>query len=272
MLKLLVSSLLVAGMGCGASDEPPKPLGSHYDDMYIAGVPLDQKQSMIQTQQDWNVARMQNANADTQEKEAESQLHQAHNDVKAAQLGVDSASSNKKLADQSADMNRINAATKDLNTAHDLQKAAEARVHYLEAYVRYLRRYERWTQENMYFREAQFENSKAQIGQKNNIAPKGVVYASFGKQMDERQHRTESAKSNYEELLNDAKKQRDGWIKVQTMADTENGHPGTYWDPLAVKQAGPPPSAPPPALPPPPPGTQPQPAPETTPAPAPASE
>jgi len=266
MLKLLVSSLLVASVGCGASDEPPKPLGSHYDDMYIAGVPLDQKQSMIQTQQDWNVARMQNANAGTQEQEAESQLHQAHNDVKAAQLGVDSAASNKKLADQSADMNRINAATKDLNTARDLQKAAEARVHYLESYVRYLRRYERWTQENMYFREAQFENSKAQIGQKNNIAPKGVVYASFGTQMDDRKHRTESAKSNYEHLLDDAKKSRDGWIKIQTSADAENGHPGTYWDPLAVKQAGPPPSAPPPALPPAPAGTPP--APEAAPAPA----
>src|SRR5580693_9006035 len=129
--KLFV--LLVGVAACGASDEPPKPLAAHYDDMYIAGVPLDQKQQMIQTQQDWNVARMQNANADAQEKDAESQLHQAHNDQKAAQLGVDSASSNKKSADASNDMNRINQATKDLHTAQDLANASAARVRYVEA-------------------------------------------------------------------------------------------------------------------------------------------
>jgi len=235
LLKLLLSSSLVFAMACGASDEPPKPLGSHYDDMYIASVPLDQKQSMIQTQQDWNVARMQNANADSQEKEAESQLHQAHNDAKAAQLGVDSASSNKKSADLSNDMNRVNQATKDLNTARDLAKAADARVRYLEAYVRYVRRYVRWSQENMYFREAQFENTKAQVGQHNNIAPKGVVYDSFPKQMEDREHRTNAAKSNYEGMRSGTESARVNWLKLQTQADSENGHPGTYWDPLAPK-------------------------------------
>jgi hypothetical protein len=237
MLKLLVSSLLVAAMGCGASDEPPKPLGAHYDDMYIASVPLDQKQQMIQSQQDWNVARMQNANADAQEKDAESQLHQAHNDQKAAQLGVDSASSNKKSADASNDMNRINQATKDLHTAQDLANASAARVRYIEAYVRYLRRYERWTLENMYFRESQYENTKAQIGQHNNIAPKGVTYDSFPKQMEDREHRTSGAKGKYEDLMKAAQNERDNWIKVQTAADAENGHPGTYWDPLAPKSS-----------------------------------
>ena len=34
----------------------------------------------------------------------------------------------------------------------------------------------RYAQENMYWREAQFEVAKAQIGQENNIAPKGVTY------------------------------------------------------------------------------------------------
>jgi hypothetical protein len=235
MSKLFV--LLVGLAACGASDEPPKPLGAHYDDMYIAGVPLDQKQQMITTQNDWNVARMQNANADAQEKDAESQLHQAHNDQKATQLGVDSATSNKKSADLSNDMNRVNQATKDLNTARDLAKAADARVRYLEAYVRYLRRYERWTQENMYWREAQYENTKAQIGQHNNIAPKGVAYDSFPKQMEDREHRTSGAKGKYEDLHKTAENERDNWLKIQTQADTENGHPGTYWDPLAPKNA-----------------------------------
>jgi hypothetical protein len=262
MLKLIVLLVVsfAAVASCGASDEPPKPLGAHYDDMYIAGVPLDQKQAMIQSQQDWNVARMQNANADSQERDAETQLHQAHNDQKAAQLGIDSAASNKKSADQSADMNRINQATKELTTARDLEKATGARVRYVEAYVRYLRRYVRWTQENMYYREAQYENTKAQIGQHNNIAPKGVTYPSFPKQMEEREHRTATAKGNYEDLMKAARNERDNWLKLQTAADQENGHPGVYWDPLATKSNAPPAASPPP------------PAPAPAPEPAPPSE
>ena len=116
---------------CGSSDKPPGPLGTHFDEMYIAAIPLDQKQNVVQTQQDWNIARMDNANADAQMKELDSQLHQARNDQKASRLAIDSAVSNKKSADASADMNRINQSVKDLNTAQDLGKAADARVNYL---------------------------------------------------------------------------------------------------------------------------------------------
>ena len=40
-------------------------------------------------------------------------------------------------------------------------KAAEARVKYFEAYRAYLKRWHRYTQENMYWREAQYEDAKA---------------------------------------------------------------------------------------------------------------
>lgn len=235
---------VMACVACGSSDKPPGPLDKHFDEMYIAAIPLDQKANVVQTQQNWNVARMENANADAQVKEADSQLHQARNDFSAAKLAVDSANSNKKSADTSADMNRINEATKSLATAKDVQKAAEARVKYIETYRSYLGRYLRYTQENMYFREAEFEAAKAQLAKTNNIAPKGVTYESFPKQQDERRSRTESAKSKAESAKASVTSQRDSWLHVQEQADKENGHAGVYWDPMAPKAPPTAPSAP----------------------------
>jgi hypothetical protein len=220
---------------CGSSDNPPGPLSKHFDEMYIAALPLDQKATVVSSQQNWNVARMENANADAQVKEADSQLHQARNDQKASRLAMDSAASNKKSADTSADMNRINQAAKDQATANDVGKAADARVKYLETYRSYLGRYLRYTQENMYFREAEFEQAKAQLAKTNNIAPKGVTYESFPKQLDERKSRTDSAKSKSESAKASVSSQRDNWLHIQENADKENGHAGVYWDPMAPK-------------------------------------
>ena len=64
---------------------------------------------------------------------------------------------------------------------------------YFEAYRDYLKRYWRYTQENMYWREAQYELAKAQLAKKNNIAPKGVDYDDFPKQ--ERRRASKRAQS-----------------------------------------------------------------------------
>jgi hypothetical protein len=229
-------SVVIAVAGCGgASDTPPGPLPKHFDDMYIAAVPLDQKQPVVQTMNDWSVAKMEQANAQTKLDEATTQLTIARNDQKAAALGVDSAVSSKKAAEQSADTNRVNQAQKDLHTAEDLKKAAEARVKYLEVYREYIKRYFRYTQENMYWREAQYEGAKAQIAKQNNIAPKGVTYESFPKQLDERQKRTQSSKERAEGDKQKAMSARENWLKVQKTADTEAGRETSVWDPMGAK-------------------------------------
>jgi hypothetical protein len=88
--QLVVCSLFVIGCG-GASDEPPKPLSKHIDDMHIARIPLDQKGTVVETQNQWSVAKMENANAEAMVQEADGQVHQAENDYKASKLAVDSA-------------------------------------------------------------------------------------------------------------------------------------------------------------------------------------
>jgi hypothetical protein len=202
--------------------------------MYIARIPLEQKQSVVQTNNDYSVAKMEAATAEAQFQESDAQLHQAINDSKAAKLQVDSAVSAKKMADQSADQNRINQAVKDLNTAEDLEKAAQARVKYLQDYRNYLKVYWRYTQENQYWREAQFEAAKGQIAKQNNIAPKGVNYDDFPKQVEARGKRTDAAKQKAQKSKEHVMATRDNWLKIQHTADTEAGKQSSLWDPMAT--------------------------------------
>src|ERR1043166_9018206 len=130
--KILVIAVLAAA--CGGSDSPPGPLAKHFDDMYIATVPPAQKPSVVQTQQDWSVARMENAKAEADLNESATQLSIAQNDQKRAQLAVDSAVSAKKAAEAAADTNRLNQAAKDMHTAEDIARAADERVKYITAY------------------------------------------------------------------------------------------------------------------------------------------
>src|SRR5262249_3042614 len=120
---------------------------------------------------------------------------------------------------------------------------------------------------NMYWQEAKFEQAKATLAKANNIAPKGVVYDKFPKQLEERQKRTQSSKERAEGDKQKVVTQRENWVKVQELADKENGHASVFWDPMAPKASPtPPPVAPPPTSPPPN-----APTPNGTPAAAPAS-
>ena len=231
-----VCVMLVVACG-GPSDSPPGPLSHHFDDMYIASMPLDQRKAQVDTRNDWEVARLENNKAEVDLTEIQTQLQVANNDKKAAHLAVDSAMSQKKSAEASADLNRINNAQKDLHAAEQTEKACDARVHYLQAYQAYMKRYQRYTAENMYWREAQFEQAKANLAKSNNIAPKGNDYNWFPKQVDERQKRTQHAKEVAENEKARAAAARQSWVELQTSVDKETGKTSQAWDPMAPKNA-----------------------------------
>jgi len=236
--KILVSAVLAAVVNlgaCGGGDAPPGPLAKHFDDMYIATVPPAQKPAVVQTQNDWSVARMENAKAEADFNESATQLSIAQNDQKAAHLGVDSAVASKKAAESSADTGRLNQATKDLHTAEDLAKAADARVRYIVAYRAYLQVVMRHAQENMYWREAQYEVAKSQVGQGNHIAPKGVEYDAFPKQEQDRRKRAESARGRLDTEKGRVQTARENWMKAQETADREYGRPANFPDPMAAR-------------------------------------
>jgi hypothetical protein len=237
LLTLVFASSFVFGCGGGA-EEPPKPLSRHFDEMYIAAIPVDQQKASFDAQHEWTVSRAEDAKANADLNEANMQLGIARNDAKAAHLAVDNAISAKKAASQSADMNRENQAQKDLHAAEDNEKAAKARVAYLEAYVRYMRGYTVYTLANMYAHEAQFEATKAQIAKEHNIAPKNVSYEWFPKQKDERGQRLAREKQRSEKGKATTLQARQNWLQLQKTADTESGHTSTAWDPMLNKPEG----------------------------------
>ena len=230
----LVCIIALASCG-GPSDTPPGPLSRHFDDMYIAAIPLDQKQSVVQTQNDWSIAKMEQAKAEADLNETATQLTIAKNERQQAHLQLSSAMSQKTAAEASADLNRINNAQKDEHAAEDTEKAATARVKYLEAYRQYMARYLRYTQENTYWREAQYESAKAKLAQGNNIAPKNVNYADFPSQLDQRSKRTQSAKEKAEREKAHVAEVRNAWTSAQHQADVETGRTSSLWDPMAPK-------------------------------------
>ncbi len=236
--KFLFAATLALGACGGSSDSPPGPLAKHFDDMYIAQIPLDQKTAIVQTQNDWSLAKMQNAKAEADYNDSATTISVARNDLKASRLGVDSAISQKKSAQASNDNNRINQATKDEQVAEHLAKAAEARVKFLEAYRDYLKVVWREAQELMYWREAQYELAKSSLAKKSNIAPKGVSYDWYTQQEQERGKRATTWKGKLGDKMKATQASHDNWLKLQKTADTENGHPSALPDPMAPANAG----------------------------------
>jgi hypothetical protein len=230
--KILLIGVFVGACGGGSEDSRPGPLKAHYDDMHIARVPLDQRQAETTGRNDWSVAKMENAKAEGDYNAINSQLTIVKNDREKAKLGVSSALSQKKTAEQSNDQNQINTATKELHSAELAVKAADARIRYYESYRAYLKVLWRFTEENMFWREAQYELAKAQIGQKNNIAPKGITYDSFPKQEGDRSKRAAASKAKVDAQKAKASSAREDWLKAQQTADQASGKPSSFPDPM----------------------------------------
>lgn len=228
-----IGVVVLLASACGGGGSSPKPLQHKFDEMHIAQFSLEQKASIVKAQNDWQVARMENAQAEAQLGEVENQLSVVKNEQKAAKLVVDSAVSNKKAAEKSADTNRINATTQELRTAELLLRAAEARTKYFEAYRAYAKAQAVYTAENMYWREAQFEIAKSQLAQQNNIAPKGVQYDWYPKQEAERAKRTSAARDKTESARGKAQSAREAWLKAQQQGDQASGKPTSLPDPMA---------------------------------------
>lgn len=239
VIAVLATAAGMLGSACGSSDAPPGPLARHFDDMYIASVPPGEKPSVVQSQQDWSVARMDNAKAEADLNESATQLSIAQNDQKRARLAVDSAVSAKKAAEASADTNRVNQATRELHTAEDIARAADQRVRYIEAYRAYLQVAVRHAQETMYWREAQYEVAKAKVGQSNHISPKGFEFDAFPRQEQERSKRAQSAKDRLDSEKQRVMAARESWMKAQEVADREDGRPGNFPDPMAARSGTP---------------------------------
>lgn len=228
---VLVLFLFALVPACGGSSESrPGPLAYHLDEMYIARIPLEEKQAILQAQNDHAAAKMARANAEAMYNESATDLEVARNERSQAELDEKSAESRKKAADESGDMNRINSASREVRVAKLSRQAADKKVAYMEARRAYLKQNLLQVEDAMYAQEARYELSKARLAQSKNIRPKGFDMANYETQSQERSRyaqrtaaelkrekdRAEALRREWQALVKEAERARSGSSSANT--------------------------------------------------------
>jgi hypothetical protein len=217
----------------GSSDGPPKPLGRHFDDTFLAQLPLDQRREEIEAKQRYDIAVLESQKATADFNAAKTQVEVAKNEQSSAKNDQKSAELRHKEAEASADMNRVKTADTELRGAKAAFSAAENRYLYLKAYQEWLKALMRYTEHNMYWRESQYELAQAKLAQSNNIQPKGFKVDDYIKQESERSKKTADAKQKSEREKGGATDARGRWLTFQKEADKLLGRQSEYPDPMA---------------------------------------
>jgi hypothetical protein len=232
-LVAVVVVSLFASAGCGgASDGPPRPLGRHFDDVFLAQLPIDQRSEELAAKQAYDRAVMEKQKAEADYNESRVQLDVAKNERDAARLDEKSAKSRNDAAQASADMNRMKEGEKEMKTARSAREAAEKRYDYLNAYRNWLKRLMRFTEHNAYWREAQYELAQAKLAKANNIQPKGFNFDDYSKQEADRNRKVSDAKTKAEREKSTALEARTKWLAIQREADKLIGKTSEFPDPM----------------------------------------
>jgi len=230
------AALLVIGCGGGGGEARGKPLKVRYDDALLVQIASEQRIAADAARATWQKAVDENRKAEADYSEVDGQMGIVKNDKKSAEIKLDSAKTMKKAAEKSNDANKMNASQNDMRIAEQGKKAAEARVKYYETYRNFLKKHKRFTEEQMYWREAQYELAKSQVGQANALRPPKVNYAEFGPQEAERAKRAEKARDSAQSEKGRAASAREEWMKRQIEADQAAGAKSTYPDPMLAQQ------------------------------------
>ncbi len=235
VIKVTAAALFLVACG-GPSDPPPGPLAKHFQDTFLASLPLDQRQDEIAAKSAYDVAVLEQAKAEADFNDARTRLDVAKNDKDAAALDEKSAKTRQDAANTSADMNRVKEADKEMKGVGLAKQAADQRYEYMTAYRAWLKRLVRFTQENTYWKEAQYELAQARLAQKNNIMPAGFVFDDYVKQEAARAKRTADARDKADKDKQAAMTARTKWIALQAESDKTLGRKSEFPDPLAPNQ------------------------------------
>lgn len=237
MRTTLASSIfvLLLAAGCGGGESGPRPLSTHFTDSYIAQIAVDEQGDIVAAETAHGVAKREQAKAEADEREAKVTLNVAKNEAKSAKLDEASAKSRVDAARTSADQNRIAQAEKEMQYAQLARNAADERVKYYQAYQDWLRALVRFTAENTYWRESQYELAKARLAQKHSIAPPGFNYDAYVQQETQRNKKSETYRGRADDAKNRAVAARQRWLAIQGEADKVIGKKSEFPDPLSPR-------------------------------------
>ena len=241
---LTIAAACVALSACGGPSRPG-PLKHHFDDMYLAKVPIDSKRSVLDAQQDWSIAKMELAKARQDYETAGLDVKVAQNDAKKAKLEAGTLKERKKIAEKAGDLTEINKTTLLLLSADLSFKAGQKKVTYMKAHRSYLRVAIDYAEDIMNLEEADYEMSKARMAQRHNIQPRGFVFANFQKQSERRARQVQTTKVRLEKARAKEEKYKKEWKAFEQQARAaERGANDSPPPPAALPPASPPPLQP----------------------------
>lgn len=205
----IIGVILAICTACGSGR--PGKLKYQFDDMYIARVPVQQKQIVLDTQQSWSSARLEWHEATQIYNGSATQVKVARNEAKKAKLEENSVKAMQKGAEKTGDLTQMNEATLKLRAAKLAHKAAKRKVAYEIAWRKYLAVQVDYTEDLMHAEEARYEQSKARMAQKNNIQPKGFNPANFQKQFENRSRYAQRTKARMDKSRAKAERVKKEW-------------------------------------------------------------
>lgn len=189
----LVAALLAAGCSSG-----PK---YKIDDSVFAQIPVQEKQGMMMAEQEKSIAKQEYQKSEADLKQVERELDIAENEYKMSKLGVENAESSKKLAEQTGDVNRKNAAERDLRVSEMGKKAGQAKVDWLEKKRKWIKREREAAEAHQKSADAKFELEKARLAVQKGIKPsEDFNVATFETQAMERDKDYTEARLDAEKL------------------------------------------------------------------------
>jgi membrane protein involved in colicin uptake len=210
------------------------------DDMYIARVPIDQKRTVLDAQQEWQLAKLAWQEAKQEHEEAATDIRLAENERKQAKLEQSSVKERQKAAEKTGDLTQINQATLLQRSAKLSIQAADKKIQYMKARKAWKRAYVDYAEDQMYAKEAQFELAKARTAQNNNIQPRGFKPTDYARQSEQRSRHALRTKTKVDQAKAKADRLQKEWNKLDREAQAAAGQAGvnTAPEPLPPEPAG----------------------------------
>jgi hypothetical protein len=165
MHRTALAITVVALMGCGGGAK------YHVNDDSLATASTQEKQGIFVAQSERDVAKSEQQKAEADLRNADNEVGIAENDYKAAKLQLETAKLTQKSAEQASDVNRKNAANRDMRVAELGVKAADARVDWLNKKRKWIKAQREAAEEHYAAAEARVELEKAKLAATKGIKP-----------------------------------------------------------------------------------------------------
>jgi hypothetical protein len=191
------------------------------DDAALAQIPVQEKQGVMGAQTEQNQAKEEYRQAEAMVNQTDRDLDIAENELKSAKLSLDTAKLNLKSAEQSGDVNRKNAAERDIHVAEMGVKASDAKVDFLSKKKKWWKRNRDAAEAHQSAADSRVELEKAKLAEAKGIKPSAdFSVMNFETESLEKSRKYSEAKLDADKLKPDVD---DLERKYQMMSDQWNG-------------------------------------------------